>query len=144
MRQTLPHVLNQGPTSLHLRRYNTRHDTVLEVIENTIKPLLSDGDCLLADMQSHQPYTFPPHIGNTDLHPDLMLWNTDNYIVCLVELTFCYETRYEEACSLINKYANLVEDIRGAGVYSPELITLEVGSSRPFQLVLIIYKLIII
>ena len=30
MRQTLSHVLNQCLVSLHLRRYNTRHDAVLE------------------------------------------------------------------------------------------------------------------
>ena len=134
MRQTLPHVLNQCPVSLHLRRYNTRHDAVLEVIESGIKPLLSDGECLLTDLQSDQPYIFAPHIAHTDLRPDIVLRNTSNRFVCLVELTICYETRYEEAHTLKeNKDADLVEEIREAGVYSPELITLEVGSRGPFH-----------
>ena len=49
-------------------------------------------------------------------------------------LTICYETRYEEAHTLKqNKYADLVEEIKGGGIYSPELITLEVGSRGPFN-----------
>ena len=134
MRQTLPHILNQCPVSLHLRRYNIRHDAVLEVIESGIKPLLSDGDCSLADLHDHQPYTFPPHIIHTDIRPDLVLWNNNSHLVCLVELTICYETRFEEAHNLKEgKCADLVREIREAGEYSPELITLEVGSRGPFH-----------
>ena len=119
------HVLNQCPVSLHLRRYNTRHDAVLEVIKSSIMPLLSDADCLIADLHSHQPYIFPPsphtsHITHTNLRPDLVLWNTNNLMVCLVELTICFETRFKETHSLKeNKYADLVEKIRKAGVHSP-------------------------
>ena len=55
-------------------------------------------------------------------------------MVCLVELTICYETKYEEAHRLKeSKYANLVDEIRAAGIYSPELITLAVGSKGPFH-----------
>ena len=32
VRQTLPHILNQCSLALQLRRYNARHDAVLEVI----------------------------------------------------------------------------------------------------------------
>ena len=53
--------------------------------------------------------------------------------VCLVELTICYETHYEEAHRLKEeKYIDLVEEIREAGKYTPQLITLEVGSRGPF------------
>ena len=52
----------------------------------------------------------------------------------MVELTICYETRYEEAHGLKeNKYADLVDTISRVGMYSPELITLEVGSRGPFN-----------
>ena len=61
-RQTLPHILNQCPTALHPRRYNGRHDAVLEVIEQGIRPHLSEGDCLLVDLPDAQPYTFPTPI----------------------------------------------------------------------------------
>ena len=53
MRQTLSHVLSQCPVPLHLRRYNTRHDAVLEVIRSSIMPLLSDADGLIADLHNH-------------------------------------------------------------------------------------------
>ena len=55
--------------------------------------------------------------------------------VCLVELTICYEICYEEAQRLKEgKYIDLVEEIREAGKYTPQLITLEVGSRKPFYL----------
>ena len=42
---------------------------------------------------------------------------------------------YEEAHSLKeNKYADLVQKIREADVYHPEIITLEVGSRGPLHL----------
>ena len=134
LRQTLAHVLNQCPIALQLRRYNTRHDAVLEVIEKGIRPLLCKDDSLLADLHSSQPpYTFPPQIAHTDLRPDLVLWNANKKKVCLIELTICFETRYEEAHSLKEgKYIDLVEEISSAGVYNPQLITLEVGSRGPF------------
>ena len=88
-RQSLSHVLNQCPVALQLRRYNTHHDTVLEVIKSGIKPLLSDGDSVIADLHKQEPYTFPTHIAYTDLHPNLVFWNTSKKTVCLVELTIC-------------------------------------------------------
>jgi hypothetical protein len=64
---------------------------------------------------------------------DLVLWNANKKGVYLIELTICFETRYEEAHSLKEgKYIELVEEISTAGVYSPQLITLEVGSRGPF------------
>ena len=35
----------------------------------------------------------------------------------------------------MNKYTDLVEEIKEAGIYSPELITLEVGSRGPCYLI---------
>ena len=134
IRQTLLHVLNQCPVALTLRRYNTRHDAVLQVIESGIKPFLSGQDHLMADLRSHHPYVFPPFICHTDLRPDLVIWNTASRKVYLIELTICYETRYIEAHTLKqNKYVDLVEAIREVGAYRPELITLEVGSRGPFH-----------
>ena len=77
MRQTLPRVLNKCPVALQHRRYNTRHDAVLQVIVIGIAPLPSDGDCLVVDLHNHQPCSFLYHIAHTDLRPDLVLWNTD-------------------------------------------------------------------
>ena len=54
-------------------------------------------------------------------------------MACLIELNICFEVRYEETHSLKeNKNADLLEKIRKASIYSPKLITLEVGSrGRP-------------
>ena len=88
---------------------------------------------MIADLPKYQPYTFPPHIVHTDLRPDLVLWNNSSKTVCLCELTVCFETRYEEAHILkANKYADLVEQIEATD-FTPELITLEVGSRGPFN-----------
>ena len=59
-RQTLLHVLNQ--LAIDMRRYNTRHNAVLEFIEKGIRPHLSEGDSLLSlvDLPNIHPYTFPP------------------------------------------------------------------------------------
>ena len=54
--------------------------------------------------------------------------------MCLLKLTISYETRYEEAYNVKeNKYADLIEAIMEAGVNSPNLTTLEVGSRGPFH-----------
>jgi len=45
-----------------------------------------------------------------------------------VELTICYRLK-------VKKYTDLMEEIKEAGIYSPELITLEVGSRGPCYLV---------
>ena len=121
-----------APTALHLRHYNGRHHAVLEVIEQGIRPHLPEGDCLLVDLPNVQPYIFPPDNTHTNLRPDLVLLNNCDKTVCLVELTICYETRYDEAHThKTNKYADLVEEIEESE-FIPNLITLEVGSRGPF------------
>lgn len=56
------HVLHHCPTALELWCYNTRHDAVLEAIKQSITPLyLFEGNHLLADLATCQPYTFPSH-----------------------------------------------------------------------------------
>ena len=81
-RQTLAHVLNQCPTSLHLRRYNIRHDAVLKVIVQGIQPRLPASYSMLADLPSTSSYTFPPHISLTSLRPDLVVWSDADRRVC--------------------------------------------------------------
>ena len=83
-RQTLAHVLNQCPTSLHLHCYNIRHDAVLEVIAQGIQPYLPANYSMLADLPSTLFYTFPPHISLTSLGPDLVVWSdTDRRVYIL-------------------------------------------------------------
>jgi len=99
-RQTLMHVLNNCPEALNMRRYNERHDAVLEVITNFVKSNIPQGYEVLSDLPDSQPYTFPPHIAATDQRPDLVVWNNEMKEVWVVELTICFENRFEKASSL--------------------------------------------
>ena len=56
-RQTPLHVLNSCPKALSLRRYNERHDNVLEVLANFFGNTLPEG---FSDIPKYQPYIFPP------------------------------------------------------------------------------------
>ena len=106
----------------------------IDVIQREVKPLVSSGDKIFADLPGPQPFLFPPHITHTDLRPDIVIWNDEPRTVCLVELTICFDTRFHEAHSLKQaKYAHLVLSIQQASGYIPELITLEVGSRGPLN-----------
>ena len=59
-KHALLHALNNCPEALNMRRYNERHDAVLEVISKfMVKSLLEDYQ-LMADFPQFQPYVFPP------------------------------------------------------------------------------------
>ena len=132
--QTLAYVLNQCPTSLHLRHYNIRHDAVLGVIAQGIQPYLPANYSMLADLPSTSSYTFPPHISFTSLRPDLVVWSDADRRVCIVELTICFETRFDLAHNLkMAKYTELIEEAR-ENQYTSNLITVEVESRGPFDL----------
>ena len=49
-RQTLLHVLNACPKTLSLRRYNERHDAVLEVLATFFAGTLPEGYTFIADL----------------------------------------------------------------------------------------------
>jgi len=42
-------------------------------------------------------------IVSTDLRPDIAWWNDNDQSVCLVELTVCYDTLFQEAALKRNK-----------------------------------------
>ena len=127
-KQTLLHVLNHCPQALSMRRFNTRHDAVLEVIASFIAQHLPESYKVTADLPRYQPYVFPLHIATTDQRPDIVVWSDTVQEVWVIELTVCFETRYEEAHNLkVNRYADLMEQIDDS-TYSGSLVTLEVGS----------------
>ena len=73
-------------------------------------------------------YSFPQHIVATDLRPDVVWWNDTARKLCLLELTVCFETSFEEAAQRKKiKYADIVEQAR-LSHYTTKLITVEVGS----------------
>ena len=124
--QNLIHVLNNCGKALELRRYNERHDMVLETIANAIKCVLPTTMRMTVDIEGR--YTFPLHISTTDLRPDIVLWDDTAKSVTLIELTVCFESCFEDARERKeSRYADLLQNLQGVS-YTASLITLEVGS----------------
>ena len=125
-KQTLLHVLNHCPKALELRRYNQRHDAILQLIVNSLQNHCPPDFHIMADLPG-SPYTFPPMIASTDLRPDIVVWSDKQCTVVLAELTICYETNFVNAQQRKSaKYHDLLESC--SANYSTTLITLEVGS----------------
>ena len=92
--QSLLHVLNNCAVARDLRRYNARHDAVLQEIVKAVVPCLPPASSWTADISDS--YCFPIHIVPTDLRPDLVWGDNTKYTLCLTELTVCYDTYFEE------------------------------------------------
>ena len=124
--QTLIHVLNCCSVARDLRRYNSRHDGVLRVVLDTIKPRLKPTTQVSADIDDN--YIFPTHIVPTDLRPDIVWWNEVDKTLVMVELTIAFETSFEGATQRKTvKYDDLVKTASNNG-FDATLITIEVGS----------------
>ena len=125
-RQSLLHVLNNCAVARDLRRYNRRHDAVLQEVVESVVPHLPRTSSWTADISDN--YCFPVHITPTDLRPDLVWWDNTTRVLCLVELTVCYETNYDEAAlRKAAKYEDLAEQARLKG-YRTTVLTIQVGS----------------
>lgn len=127
-RQTLQHVLNHCSVALELRRYNTRHDGVLDVICTLVSSNLPSDYQLIADLPDQAPFIFPPHIATTDLRPDLVVWSNTRQEVILFELTVCFESNFDNAQQRKReKYLDLMETIQRTH-FRAQLVPLQVGS----------------
>ena len=82
--------------ALNLRRYNRRHDAVLEVIADMVQSNLAPNQQMTVDLPGNN-YLFPQHIGRTESHPDLVVWEDDARMVTMIELTVCFETNFNDA-----------------------------------------------
>ena len=91
-----------GAVARDLRRYNARHDAVLQEI---VVPCLPPTSSWTADICDN--YCFPTHITPTDLRPDLVWWDDSQKTLCLAELTVCYDTNFAEAACRKSKYEDL-------------------------------------
>ena len=60
-RQTLIHVLNACPVALHARRYNYRHDALLELIAATISSYLQPTKRMSSDLRVLFPTAYCPY-----------------------------------------------------------------------------------
>ena len=122
-KQTLLHVLNHCQKALELRRYNQRHDSILQMIVNSLQVHCPAGFQIMADIPNSS-YSFPSSIATTDLRPDLVVWSDTQRVVMLAELTICFETNFQRKSA---KYHDLLESCT-ANNYNSTLVTLEVGS----------------
>ena len=124
-RQTLIHVLNICPVALKARRFNLRHDAVLEIITETISTCLTTTEKMSSDLSE---YGFPHHIVPTTLRPDIVWWDESKKRLLLIELTISFETSFDSAAERKRaKYEDLQRRAQRAG-YHTTIITLEVGS----------------
>ena len=123
--QSLGHILNGCKTALDLRRYNTRHDSVLEAIYGFLCHHLPKHWQTTVDLHGHH-YTFPQDIAATNERPDIVIWNSSS--IHLVELTIPFEPSIATAISRkVNRYESLREACQVNGRCAT-IITIEVGS----------------
>ena len=123
--QTLAHILNGCTTALGLRRYNDRHDSVLELIFSFLQAHLPKHWNITMDLPGYS-YAFPQNIAATNKRPDIVLWNSTT--IHLVELTIPYETAIEDAVSRKQcRYASLKEACKSSG-HDTTIANMEVGS----------------
>ena len=81
-RQTLIHVLNICPVALKARRFNVRHDAVLEIITATTSTFLQTTEKMSSDLCQ---YGFPHNIVPTTLRPDIVWWDDSKKRLLLIE-----------------------------------------------------------
>ena len=126
-KQTLLHILDDCPVALELRRYNQRHDSVLNEIVGFIKPRLPPGANIIADFPGAL-YQYPLQLAATNLRSDIVIWHENPKEATLTELTVCFETAFEVAIRRkTEKYQELQEEAQNRG-YRMEIMTAEVGS----------------
>ena len=125
--QTLIHVLNSCRVARDLRRYNRRHDAVLEFIVDMVQTHLPYPDTSFTSNLGGN-YSFPTHIVATDLRPDIVWWNDKEKTLVLVELTIPFDTVMDSASERKQaKYDHLLTTAKRNG-FRASLITLEIGS----------------
>ena len=77
-------VLNHFEVALELQRYNTKHDSVLEVIVDFVRDHLPGSFEIIADLPE-LPYNFLPVITPTDLPPDIVICPYEPIVTCHME-----------------------------------------------------------
>ena len=114
VRQTLQHILNCCQVALKYRRYNERHDEVLRTITTYMymKEEISDDFTVVADLDDHQSYLFPPQLAVSDLRPDVVMFSQLQKAAFILELTICSEVSYAAAQERKTaKYMELVSEV---------------------------------
>jgi hypothetical protein len=102
--QSNKHVLSNCGAPEVLARYLDRHNKILKLIANWIKPKLKNHTNLYCDLAIEGTR----HISDlfNGVRPDLAIVNSSRIDVC--ELTICHETNFKSSRNYkINKYANI-------------------------------------
>jgi len=130
MPEYLSHVLAGCKHFLHQGRYTFRHDSVLNIICETVDKLVTTSPRLevLSDLNNNQQSaTIPPDILPTPQRPDLTIIDRISKSIIIVELTVPYETNIEaEHTYKSEKYQHLVTDLSSVG-YNVSFFAIEIG-----------------
>ena len=127
---TLEHILNFCQVALTQKRYNYRHDSVLNHLAKVILESKPDDIEVYADIPGLDlnGCTIPPDILVTISRPDLVIINRSLKSVYLLELTCSFERNILAAHQRKStKYIPLKTDIESEG-YTCTLIPFEIGS----------------
>ena len=128
---TLHHVLNHCGAFLgEQERFTWRHNSVLSYMAETLKESLPDNIKVYADLEWHKVCggTLPPNIVQTESRPDLVLVDSVQRTVWLLELTCSFESNFEAANKRkTERYACLAADIE-ASDYQCNNLPFEIAS----------------
>ena len=130
--ETLNHVLNCCSVFLSQGRYTWRHNNVLKCFVEMITESISPDTKILHDIPYLTGYspvsTIPLPCTQTNLKPDLCIYDENSKKIMIMELTVPFELGIEKAHQYkVNKYSSLVTDIRNNN-YEVEYLAIEVGS----------------
>ena len=128
---TLHHQLNHCAAFLgESERYTWRHDSVAQYIADTLKENLPEQMSLYADLEGHKVCggTIPPTIVQTSSRPDIVIVDSSNRSVWLLELTVSFESNFEAANRRKKeRYSSLAADIEDENFQCHNL-PFEIGS----------------
>ena len=126
--QTLRHVLNGCLRALQGRRYDARHNEVLQEIARHLENHFNLVEYqLLADLDSD--YTFPPQLCPTTEKPDIVIWNERTKVVYLMELTVCFDENLLRPVKESKLDTTVLSRLAGKGLEVPSLASAS-GSQR--------------
>lgn len=70
-----------------LRRFNHGHGAALTLIAGFVREHLTPPKQIIIDLPQSN-YIYPQHIGGTDSHSDIVVWQDDSKEVNILELNF--------------------------------------------------------
>ena len=129
-KDTLLHSLNNCQTMLQQGRYTWRHDSILIELYNTWKSNLPDNQEIYCDLPGKFAgvSTIPINILVTSLRPDIVVVNSSEKSISILELTVPYDTNITNAnARKMDKYDQLRSDLQQKG-YQVRLETFEISS----------------